>query len=261
MSTSSSGQLRAQAQASPGVYKATTPGSSSVTTAPSCAISGATTDSVVFIEKVGDGDQYCYVDVSSSVTYKALVIGSGRVIIRGNNAITSYATTTTNRFTGVVYALNGQTSNLAATSPIRELVRIEKGARVRGAVHADGKNATVGIVPPDFDTSSLVSAVLCPGALCALAPTLNGLLGTLGVSGTVNALINGTCLVSLPLLGCTVSLPGQGVTGITKIVNNVTSQLTNYGSAIRSDVLLVKELKVYGVSGITPGTFRDLNLK
>ena len=140
-------------------------------------------------------------------------------------------------------------------------MRVDQGARVQGAVHADGKNATVALVAPDFSTTALVSAVLCPGALCALAPTLNGLLGTLGVSGTVNALINGTCLVSLPLLGCTVSLPGQGVTGITKIVNNVTSQLTNYGSAIRSDVLLVKELKVYGVSGITPGTFRDLNLK
>jgi hypothetical protein len=244
------------------VYMATAAGSSSATTAPSCAITGATTSSVVFIEKVGTGDQYCYVDVSASVQYKALVIGSGRVIIRGNGSTADYATTpTANRFTGVVYALNQQTSDLSATTPIRELVRIEKGARVRGAVHADGKNATVGIVPPDFQTTGLVTAVLCPGVSCALAPTLNGLLSVLGVNGTIDALINGTCLVSLPLLGCTVSLPGQGISGITKIVTNITSQLTAYGSAIHSDVGIVKALKVYGASGVSPGTFRDLNAK
>ena len=260
-SAASIGQLRAQAKTAPGVYKATTSGSNSVTGAPSCAISGATTDSVVFIEKIGTGDQYCYVDVSTSVRYKALVIGSGRVIIRGNNTTAAYnAAGASNLFTGVVYALNEQTTNLSATSPIRELVRIERGARVRGAVHADGKNATVAVIPPDFDTATVVSAVLCP-ALCALAPTVNGLLGSLGVNGTINALINGTCLVSLPLLGCTVSLPGQGVTGITKIVNNITSQLTTYGSAIRSDVGVIGNLKVYGASGISPGTFRDLTLR
>jgi Tfp pilus assembly protein PilX len=261
MSAPAIAQLRAQAKTSPGVYMATAPGATSASSAPSCAITGATTSSVVFIEQVGTGDQYCYVDVSTSVQYKALVIGSGRVIIRGNNSVTDYTTTTANRFTGVVYALNQQTSDLSATTPIRELVRIEKGARVRGAVHADGKNATVAMVPPDFDMASVVTAVLCPGVLCTLAPTLNGLLGTLGVSGTVNALVNGTCLVSLPLLGCTVSLPGQGITGITKIVNNVTSQLTAYGSAIHSDVAVVKLLKVYGASGVSPGTFRDLNAK
>ena len=52
----------------------------------------------------------CVLSVATSRTYKALVIGKGRVIIRGNNTITDYATATTNRFTGVVYALNLQTA-------------------------------------------------------------------------------------------------------------------------------------------------------
>ncbi len=252
------GQLRTQAKTSPGVYMATAPGATLPDSAPSCAITGAASDSVVFIEKVGTGDQYCYVSVSSSVTYKALVIGSGRVIIRGNNAITTYATAGTNRFTGVVYALNNQSSaaeQASANSP-KELIHVEKGARVTGAVHADGKNATIGLIAPDFDTNALINGLLCPGLLCAVvAPTLTGLLGTLGVSGVVNALINGQCLVTLPILGCTVSLPGLG---LNTVVGGITAQLSTYGSAIHSDVATINNLKVYGTSGVVSGSFRDL---
>ena len=251
------GQLRKQAKTSPGVYMATAPGGSSVATAPSCGITGATSSSVVFIEQVGTGDQYCVVDVSGGVTYKALIIGSGRVIIRGNGATLAYNATpgSANLFTGVVYALNLQTADQTQATPQKELVRIEKGARVKGAVHADGKNSTVGIVPPDFDTTALVNGLLCPGVLCALAPTLNGLFGVLGVTGTVNALINGTCLVSLPILGCTVALPGLGLNAV---LGGITSQLSTYGSAIHSDVATINALTVYGASGVAPGSFRDL---
>jgi hypothetical protein len=91
--------------------------------------------------------------------------------------------------------------------------------------------------------------------LCALAPTLNGLFGVLGVTGTVNALINGTCLVSLPILGCTVALPGLGLNAV---LGGITSQLTTYGSAIHSDVATINALTVYGASGVAPGSFRDL---
>ena len=255
------GQLRSQAKQTGGVYMATAPGAATVAAAPSCGISGATSDSVVFIEKVGTGDQYCYVDVSTSVTYKALVIGSGRVVIRGSNTITSYSTTTSNRFTGVLYALNLQTADLTTSSPTFEIIRIEKGARVTGAVHADGKNATVGLVPPDFSTDALVDALLCPAVLtCALAPTVKLLAGTLGVSGLVDALINGRCLVTVPILGCTVSLPPVAG-GATAVAASITAQLSNYGSFIRSDVATVNKLKVYGASGVTPGTFRDLQVK
>lgn len=262
-STSSSnastiGQLRTQAKTAPGVYRPTAPGDSSVTAAPSCGITTPSNqDAVVFIEKVGDGDQYCVLDVSTSVRYKALVVGSGRVIIRGNGSITPYATTTTNRFTGVIYALNLQTADQTLSTPSRPLVRIEKGARVRGAVHADGKNAQVALIAPDFDTGALVTGLLCPGLSCALAPTLNGLFGTLGVSGTVDALINGQCLV--PVI-CVPKLPPLAG-GATAVLSGITAQLAGYGSAIRSDVGVIKALQVYGASGVVSGTFRDLQAR
>jgi Tfp pilus assembly protein PilX len=244
-------QLRSQAK-SEGVYMATAPGASTVGAAPSCAISGAATDDVVFIEKVGTGDQYCYVDVGTSVTYKALVIGSGRVIIRGNNSITPYATTTANRFTGVVYALNLQTADLTTSSPTFEIVRIEKGARVKGAVHADGKNATVGLYAPDFSTDALVDALIpCTNiATCALRTTLKAL----GVTSLINTLTSGSCL--LTVIVCVV--PGPS---LASVVGNITSQLTAYGSAIHNDVATVNNLTIYGASGVTPASFRDLNTK
>ncbi len=254
------GQMRKKAVAA-STYVATTSGSDSTSGAPLCTLpAAADSGSVVFIEKVGTGDQYCYIDVSTSKTYKALVIGSGRVIIRGSNSITPYATTTSNRLTAGVYALNLQTADHTATSPTREVVRIEKAARVKGAVHADGKNASVRIVAPDFDTNALINEVLCDDAVtCLLAPTLIGLVGTLGLSGTIDALINGRCLAySVNLLGvsiCTSLLPAQG---INEVVGGITSQLSTYGSAINSDVATINALTVYGASGIVPGSFRDL---
>ncbi len=254
------GQMRTKAQATGG-YIATTAGSSSAAAAPACSgLPASSPNTVVFIEKIGNGDQYCYISVAASKTYKAVVIGSGRVIIRGSNAITPYATTASNRLTGVLYALNLQTANHAAnvdptTNPVRQLIRIEQGARVTGAVHADGKAGSVNIVAPDFDTNALVNGLLCPGVLCPLAPTVTGLLGALGVSGVVDALINGRCLLTLPILGCTVSLPGLG---LNTVIGGITSQLSSYGSAIHSDVSVINAFTVYGASGVTPGTFRDL---
>ena len=116
-------------------------------------------------------------------------------------------------------------------------------------------------MPPDFSTDALVDALLCPAVLtCTLAPTVKLLVGTLGVSGLVDALINGRCLVSLPILGCTVSLPAV-TGGATAVAASITAQLANYGSAIHSDVATVNELTVYGASGVTPGTFRDQQVK
>ncbi len=250
------GQIRAQAKASL-TYTALSAGADTVAAAPACTITGTpTANTVVFIEKVGTGDQYCYVDVgTASKAYKALVIGSGRVIIRGDNnanAPAAYSSTApTNLFTGVVYALNLQTTDQTASIPVREVVRVEKGARVRGTVNADGKNATVALVPPDFNTASLVNGLLCPGLSCGVA----NLVIALGATGAVDALINGTCLVSVPLLGCTVSLPGLGAA---TVLTALTSQLSTYGSAIHSDVGIIKALTVFGASAVIPGTFRDL---
>jgi Tfp pilus assembly protein PilX len=248
------GQLRAQAKTS-GTYTATSAGASTAAAAPPCTITGTpTSDTVVFVETVGTGDQYCVVDVSMSKRYKALVIGSGRVVLRGDNnanAPAAYSSTaTTNLFTGVIYALNLQTSDQTASTPTREVVRIEQGARVRGSVNADGKNAVVSVVPPDFNTNTLLCAlVTCPSLT---ATTLQ----VLGLSDLVNTLVNGGCLVSLPLVGCTLSLPA---TPVSSVLAQMTSQLSTYGSAIHSDVAIVNAVTIRGASGVVPGTFRDLN--
>jgi hypothetical protein len=247
-SADSIGQLRTQSKTSPGVYKASVPtGGATAAAATSCNITGATVDSVVFIEKVGTGDQWCYIDVTTSVTYKALVIGSGRVVIRGNNVITPYSTVGANRFTGVIYALNNQSSaaeQASAASP-KELIRVEKGARVTGAVHADGKNATIGLIAPDFDTNTLVCALLtCPSVL---ATTLQAL----GVTSLLNTLISGNCL--LTVIVCVVPGPSPAA-----LLGALTTQLSTYGSAIHSDVTAINRLSVYGTSGVVSGTFRDL---
>ncbi|MEJ7826151.1 MAG: hypothetical protein WKF48_12015 [Solirubrobacteraceae bacterium] len=245
MSAAAIGQLRAQAKSS-GQYIAST-----TTTATDCGITAPSNpDTVVFIEKVGDGTQACVLSVGTSKTYKAVVIGSGRIIIRGNNTITSYdGSPNTNRLSAVVYGLNLQNNHAVAT-PTAEIVRIDEGARVTGAVHADGKNATVALVAPDFSTTALVNALIpCTDLVtCTLRTTLKAL----GVTQLVNTLTSGECLATV-LFVCVV--PGPSVASV---LGNITSQLTAYGSPIHSDVDVVKALEVYGVSGITPGTFRDL---
>jgi len=158
MSKASTLQLKQQAVAS-NTWVATASGTSTPTSPPACPIpAGASSTTIVYIEKVGDGDQYCVLDVSATKAYKALVIGSGRVVLRGNNSITATsATATTNTFRGVVYALNEQRATLGdASSPPREVIRIDRGAHVFGGVAADGKSAQVGVYPPGLCVSLVV---------------------------------------------------------------------------------------------------------
>lgn len=257
------GQLRAQAR-SGNTYTPASAGGSTVATAPACTITGSPTKtSVVFLEKVGAGDDYCVIDLRTvGRWYKALVIGSGRVILRGDNnaggagayvpSAPTASTAPKNLFTGNVYALNLQTTDQTLATPSRVLVRIEQGARVQGSVNADGKNAVVSTAPPDFNTDSLVTGLLCPGLLCASV----NLVTALGLTAAVDALINGKCLLSLPILGCTVRLPGLPVANV---LAGLTSQMSTYGSAIHSDVDVINALTSFGSSGVVPGTFRDLN--
>lgn len=175
------GQLKQQAINS-GTYVASTSGHASPSSAPACTIpAGANADTVVYIDQVGTtstshtiggpGDQYCYLSVSVAKTYKALVINSGRIILRGNNTTTN--TATVNNFRGLLYALNTQREWLGDASPIvREVVRIEQGAHVIGGVAADGKSARVSIIPPVVDCGFL-------GINCVLSNLLGSTLGVL----------------------------------------------------------------------------------
>ena len=139
-------------------------------------------------------------------------------------------------------------------------MRIEKGARVTGAIHADGKNAQVNVIAPDFDSVALINGLLCPGLLCALAPTVTGLLATTGLNGVLDGLINGC--IGVKVLGACVGVntAAAGIT-VNSITGGITSQLSTYGSAIHSDVAVINALKVYGASGVIPGTFRDLHAR
>jgi hypothetical protein len=155
-SASAIGQIKQQAINS-GTYVASNAGHKSPSSAPACVIpAAANANTIVYIDKVGTtgtshtnegpGDQFCVLSVSANKTYKALVIGSGRVILRGNNTNSSGSV---NTFRGVLYALNSQRAWLGDNSlPAREVIRLERGARVVGGVAADGTSAQVGIYPP-----------------------------------------------------------------------------------------------------------------
>ncbi len=243
-------QLRAQAVAS-GTYTAQSLGGATAATTQACQLTGTpSANTIVFIEAVGaSGDQYCVLSVGAAVQYKALIIGSGRVVIRGNGSTTNLTTApNVNVFKGVVYALNLQRLAVAdggrglgdAATPGREVVRIENGAHVKGAVNADGKSAKVSIIPPAppaLNMAQLRTAVCTPlplvqELLCFTLGTVGDLLSSLGL-GILTNLVNG-------------------------ILAQVSPTRANYGSAIVSDVAAINALTAYGASGVTPGTFKDL---
>lgn len=157
-------------------------------------ITGSTTpvedkDKVFFIEQVGDtgldntlggrGDQYCSLNVSAAKQSRAIVIASGRIVIRGDNTTTASTNTAVNTFNGVIYAINQQRLPVAdggrdlgdVAAPGREVVRIERGAHVRGAVNADGKSGKVGIYAHrSRSTPQRSSTTSGAPAHCALPP-------------------------------------------------------------------------------------------
>lgn len=246
-------QLKAQAVAAGTIGPSA--GSPSVTTNQQCEITGSpSASSIVFIDRVGaSGDEYCVVNVfPGGVKYKALVIGSGKVILRGNNTPTGTPSSPVppsedppqlNTFTGVVYALNRQRLAVAdggqgLEDVGREVVRIEQGAHVKGGVYADGKHAKVGIYPPPLSPVNIVtlrnsvcsSLQLLQRTACLLLGTVGGLLGAVGLDPLVNG-----------------------------ILDQLNPRRANYGSAIVSDVNGINSLTAYGASGVIPGSFRDLS--
>lgn len=247
-------QLRTQAIASHTYYSSSAGGTAASNTPCTFTTNTGTRDAnaIVFIEKVGTGDQYCVLNVAGGVQYKALVIGSGRVILRGNGALTGTPTASTapqtNTFSGVVYALNLQRLPTTdgglglgdAASPGREVVVIDSGAHVKGGVNADGRSGKVTITPPALsalDMTRLRNDVCNPlplvtKLLCFTLGTVSDLLTTLGIPQTsvVTALLN--------------QLSG--------------SERAAYGSAIVSDVAAINKLTVFGASGVVPSSFHEL---
>ena len=148
---------------------------------------GATNaNTVIFIDKVGDGEQYCNLPPGS--TAKIIVVERGAIRIKDGT------------FTGVVYALNKQECTQAdgtcsasdrANAAAREVVRIDGSAgKVKGSVWADGAGGAVGIYPPPVTPSAVTNT-----SLLNLGDATTGICGVSGVSTLVNTL--DTTLTSL----------------------------------------------------------------
>ncbi len=176
-------QFRSQAIAT-GTYVATTAGQSSTGgqgsisgTPPLCTKpAGLTSTKIWFIEQVGTGDQYCRITAGATPQAGMIVVGSGRLLIRGNNDADDPSH---NGLRSVVYALNLQrpVNDTSLLADGREIVRIDQAGRVVGAVFVDGKNGRVGLYP----------IVDC--GLLGLGCLLGGLLGTLVGAGQQGPLI------------------------------------------------------------------------
>ncbi|WP_026911843.1 hypothetical protein [Patulibacter minatonensis] len=174
------------------------------------------TNSIIYIDRVGKntdsnaGSQYC----TLSGTHQAKII----VVARGGVRVTG-------TFKGVVYGANleecdpsgaasdasidscSSTARSAATSSTtdgtknsrHEVVRVEAGGQVRGAVWADGAGGQVGLYPTALSTNSSVTgallqnldSTLCSsGAANGLVASLANLVGNL-LTGVLNAVGTG----------------------------------------------------------------------
>ena len=201
----------AEAQSS-GVYAATTPGFGDVRTKSTTGGSGAgfdcfsgtpTSSQVIFIDRVGNGEQYC--NVRADATAKILVVRRGGVRVSAH-------------FTGVVYALNqqectnadGTCSTADRTNAVpREVVRIDGNTgHVTGSVWADGAGGSVGIYP-----------------------SLN--LGGTGPNASLLAVGGDAGICSLPVLGTILNTLGTTLAGLTGVVGNILPLLTGVQEQVR----------------------------
>ena len=231
---------RAQAKAA-GTWAATVNGygnditknvSGSTGSAQDCFYGATTSATVIFIDKVGDGEQYCNIPPGS--TAKIIVVERGAIRIKDG------------LFTGVVYALNKQectqadgscSANDRKNAVAREVVRIDGNlGRVKGSVWADGAGGAVGIYP------SLTPSNVSNASLLALGHATTGICGVSGVDSlvttldsTLNSLLSTvTSLLSLEEVrypdGTTTS-PGGCALLKSKLSTLTTSQLLDlYGS-------------------------------
>lgn len=216
-------QLRRQAQAS-GTYLA------SVAANAACLPAGSA-DKVVFIEKVGNGDQACRITASGNA--RALVVANGRVQVVGSSNANAPVI-----FQGVLYALFRQRSNTPAPST-NAVVSVSGHGKVRGAVYIDGQGR-LAITPPPFDLDALVDQLIVCGLplLDVVCWTLRTTLKALGVTALVNELL-------------------KIVTPVT-LVNALLGQLSGWGPVVEERTAVVDAVRVYGSSGIVPGTFRQV---
>jgi Tfp pilus assembly protein PilX len=181
--------LRQQAQGTSTYYPKTDGGAGTVANGAPC-LPAASAGKVVFIEQVGDGTGQCVLDTTGNVSAKALVVGSGSVLVKG-----------TGTFTGVLYALH-------RTALPADDVRVEGPAKVVGAVFVDdnpdlgsNRHGSLLTVPPMINLQTALNSIVAGLPLCKVpivgpvtcaivsntSATVDTILSTLGISATVLA--------------------------------------------------------------------------
>jgi Tfp pilus assembly protein PilX len=187
-------------------------------------------DSVVFVEKVGDGFGVC--KVQAPATVGTLVVATGRIEV-----VTTATAGLPAIVRGVLYAANGQGSRTS------DVVALRRGVQVLGAVYVDG-GGRLALPAPEPTTAQLLDS-LCGGLLSLVCPVLRPTLSLLGADQLVDALLNGRCWTILLVRTCLPRLTPAQV---------LLAAMTNQSAAIRFDAGAVARVKVFGSSGTVQGT-------
>lgn len=214
-------QLRRQAEASGTYYE-------SVAANGACLPADAA-GKVVFIEKVGTGDQACR--IQQTRTAKALVVANGRVQIVGSSSAASPVV-----LNGVLYALFRQRTS-SPTPSSDAVVSISGHGKVKGALYIDGQGR-LAITPPPFDLNALVDSLIVCAPLNLVCGVLKTTLKALGVTALINELVKTVAPVT--------------------VANALLGQLSNWGPVVQEDQAAVQSVRTYGSSGVVPGTFRQV---
>jgi Tfp pilus assembly protein PilX len=194
---------------------------------------------VVFVEQVGaDGAGTCR--IASGVHPKALVVGSGRVLLQGGASKGAEVV-----LDGVLLALNQQGDDLG-DEPV---VRIRDFGRVVG-VFIDGKGK-LDVVPPPFSTDAFVDALLGCSSLGSATKTID-FGGRKDVAGrTIQAL--GTAVKSVTVAASTLCAPAR--TAVKALgASQLVDLLVNGGTVnVTVDASFTGQLPLLSLLGINLG--------
>jgi Tfp pilus assembly protein PilX len=247
---------------------------SSVAAGASCIPAGANATTVVFVDLVGTGNsptQYCTINTNASPTYKMVVVATGAVRVQGTGTLTS-----------VLYGVNRQRNTLgddrntrACTNLLNnnsndpcEVIRVESGAHVKGAVFADGATGDVNIYPNYTANPATCATINLTGAIAGLPLGATLVSSTASVCGANQlTLLNSTLAtvlvsVQVKILGITstVSVPIAiaNVGNPSTLIDGFVSQIAGPPSPITYDAPTVSAITGYGSSGTVAGTFRAI---
>jgi Tfp pilus assembly protein PilX len=144
---------------------------------------------VVYIDKVGSGGtDKCVLQLNAGTTRHAMmiIVEQGGVRVMGTGVASATPTVQS-----VLYVLNRNSDGkVARGAPGREMVRIDQGGSVDGAVFVDGSGITKVIPPPVSISKATCQSLLGLLSLtCSLANLTDSLLGLLSLDQLLTALL------------------------------------------------------------------------